>query len=229
MGLTFELADYALRDAGGLLELLLGQLLSLTRRAKVNRFHERENNLYRLSCQEYFNKIGAVLVSHMGSYTYGDNPNAIVSSVIDLMAVRQRLIDERGERGWTQDDVADRAGVRQGQVSRLEDLSQALPDLAARVLFRVIEHGFGLTLSSFLAQFEGLQTKAGTSKVQTSPAEQDGYVPSVDASSSTLIDREAKAIMRAAKRSERQRKNTIGKSAKPGVRAKNRKPSRRSA
>jgi transcriptional regulator with XRE-family HTH domain len=90
----------------------------------------------------------------MGCYTYGDTPAGIVADVFDFMAMRQLLIAERGRREWTQEDVATRAGLRQGQISRFEDLSQELPDFAARVLFQIIEDGFGYKLSTFFQHLE---------------------------------------------------------------------------
>lgn len=175
----------------------------------------------------------------MGSYTYGSNPDAIVAGVIDLMAVRQRLIAERTKRKWTQEDVAERADVRQGQVSRLEDLSQELPDLAARVLFRIIEHGYGLTLSSFFAQFEVLKTKTAADRVPLNPAEQEAHAPApmadaIDlASVEALIDRRVSALERSlvqrSSKAERKRKDSARARTKPAVRPKDRKDARRRA
>lgn len=73
---------------------------------------------------------------------------------VDLMRLRQKLIEERERLELTQQEVAARAGVRQGLVSRWEDLSVTMTDPSARVLFLIIERAFGRTLTDFFAEIE---------------------------------------------------------------------------
>lgn len=73
---------------------------------------------------------------------------------VDLMRLRQKLIDERERLEMTQEDVALKAGIRQSLVSKYEDLSIVLTDPSARVLFQIIERGFGKTLAAFFGEIE---------------------------------------------------------------------------
>lgn len=70
------------------------------------------------------------------------------------MRLRQKLIDERERLDLTQEQVAVKAGVRQGLVSRWEDLSIEMTDPSARVLFQIIERAFEKSLSVFFAEIE---------------------------------------------------------------------------
>lgn len=70
------------------------------------------------------------------------------------MVLRQKLIEERERLDLTQEQVAAKAGVRQGLVSRWEDLSIVMTDPSARVLFQIIERAFEKSLSVFFAEIE---------------------------------------------------------------------------
>jgi transcriptional regulator with XRE-family HTH domain len=72
------------------------------------------------------------------------------------MRLRQKLIEERERLDLTQEQVALKAGVRQGLVSRWEDLSVTMTDPSARVLFQIIERAFGKSLTAFFAEIEGV-------------------------------------------------------------------------
>lgn len=108
----------------------------------------------------------------MDSVTYEVALPVIMRGVVDLAAARQILTAERGRRKWTQAQLAKRAGVAQGQISRLEDLSQPLSDLAARVLFRIIENGFGWKVGQFLTDLE--HGNGGTDRAMDEPLTTEG-------------------------------------------------------
>jgi transcriptional regulator with XRE-family HTH domain len=76
------------------------------------------------------------------------------------MRLRQKLIDERERLDMTQEEVAAKAGVRQGLVSRWEDLSVEMTDPSARVLFLIIERAFGKTLTAFFGEIEDVPVGA---------------------------------------------------------------------
>lgn len=78
-------------------------------------------------------------------------------SGVDIRTIRLAIARIIDARHWTQDTVAARCSVSQSHVSkiiRVGDDPAELKDLAARVLFDIIENGLGLTLSEFFAQIE---------------------------------------------------------------------------
>lgn len=106
--------------------------------------------------------IGVNLVSPTESDICGHAQRDIFLPV-DIKTVRLAVGKAMDERGWTQEQLAERSGVRQSHISkivRVGDDPDEFKDLAARVLFQIIERGFGLPLSSFFAQIEGLSTTA---------------------------------------------------------------------
>jgi transcriptional regulator with XRE-family HTH domain len=104
--------------------------------------------------------------------TYGHTQPHILAAV-DLDRVRAHLLSTRKRLGLTQHAVAERTeGVDQGQISRIErPESEPMPDLAARVLFQIIENGLKKPLSQFFAEIEGSATGQ---PLATPPAEPRG-------------------------------------------------------
>lgn len=74
---------------------------------------------------------------------------------MDLKAVRLAVARGRERLELTQSQLAARAGLQQGHISKIEDVDQhAFKDLSARILFQVIEQGLGILLSDFFRQIE---------------------------------------------------------------------------
>lgn len=86
---------------------------------------------------------------------------------MDLEVVREALAEAFVRSGLTQQVVAERAGLRQGHLSKVLDTSAAMPDLTARVLLAVIEKGLSLPLSAFFHRLESRTTLSEESR-QTS-------------------------------------------------------------
>lgn len=83
---------------------------------------------------------------------------------MELADVRQAILAAFEARGETQTQVAERAGVRQGHLSKLLDLSLPYRELRARVLLNVIEQGLQIPLSEFFRQLEPRHTTTGAEK-----------------------------------------------------------------
>jgi len=97
---------------------------------------------------------------------------------MDLMRLRQKLIDERGRLNMTQEEVAVKAGIRQSLVSKWEDLSVEMTDPSARVLFQIIERAFGKSLTDFFAEIEPPSERRETRSIATPEEHHADSLPS---------------------------------------------------
>lgn len=80
---------------------------------------------------------------------------------VDLKRVRLAIVRERERQGLTQQQVASRADMRQGHLSNVENVDGLeMKDLAARVLFQIIESGLGKPLSTFFREIERQESGA---------------------------------------------------------------------
>jgi transcriptional regulator with XRE-family HTH domain len=131
---------------------------------------------------------------------------------VDLRAVRAKIVEERDRRGFTQEDLAQRAGIDQSNYSRLEDLSREFTEVRARTIFNLIE-ALGMTVSSFFAQIEGLNpgVTSGDNHEPQRPNRQDGDLAPLrdEIRDSRVVLRElAAAFLRAAELQENNRATT---------------------
>lgn len=87
--------------------------------------------------------------------TYAHALAPILSSV-DIKTVRLQLVTERERQGLNQRELAAKAGIDQGHLSKIEDVDgQEMRDLAARIVFQLIEDGLQLPVSEFFRHIEG--------------------------------------------------------------------------
>lgn len=87
-----------------------------------------------------------------------------ILAVMDVKTTRLEIVAERERQGLNQRELAAKAGLDQGHMSKIEDIDgQEMRDLAARIVFQIIERGLGLTVSEFFARIEGLPDAATTS------------------------------------------------------------------
>lgn len=84
------------------------------------------------------NSAHAVWSNRRADREAGDRVDPEVQAVYDetdlAMRISQAIFDQRTARGWTQSELAARAGMHQGDVARLEH-SLTLP--STRTLFRI--------------------------------------------------------------------------------------------
>ena len=115
---------------------------------------------------------------------------------VDLMRLRQKLIDERERLEMTQEDVAVKAGIRQSLVSKYEDLSIVITNPSARVLFQIIERGFGKSLTVFFSEIE--QVPIGATSAPDVPGKERAHGDSVPSTIAAAdLERFARTIGRA--------------------------------
>lgn len=94
---------------------------------------------------------------------------------VEIKTVRLALGKYMDDRGLTQKRVALAAGIDQGHLSKIlsvGDDPDELKDLAARVLFQIIEKGFGLRLMSFFQHIEEPSKGTQPAETPTPPGEQ---------------------------------------------------------
>ncbi len=119
---------------------------------------------------------------------------------VDVRTVRLAIARLLTEREWTQEQIADRAGIRQGHISKIVNVGDdpdELKDLAARVLFQIIERGFGLSLSAFFSQIEQPTTGEGPATVQPAPEDAGHDRASSLPSNDEMVQRFVTALARA--------------------------------
>lgn len=103
---------------------------------------------------------------------------------MDLKQVRLAIVAERERRGLNQRQLAAKAGVDQGHMSKIENVDgEEMRDLAARIVFQLVERGLGVPLSEFFAQLEGLSVPE---PIGTDRAPAPDEVGSVDETVSSL-------------------------------------------
>lgn len=79
----------------------------------------------------------------------------ILSGMVDMAAVRRAIVRERKRQRINQEELAARAGLRQGHMSNIENVDKIeMKDMSARVLFQIIEHGLGKSIGEFFTDFE---------------------------------------------------------------------------
>ena len=102
--------------------------------------------------------------------TYGYAETHILPAM-EIRDVRRRIVAERERLGLNQRDLASKAGIDQGHMSKIENIDgEPMRDLAARIVFQVIERGLEIPLSSFFAELEGRHVPSTTAQsVQPSP------------------------------------------------------------
>lgn len=105
--------------------------------------------------------------------------------VTDLKEVRLAIVSERERQGLNQKQLALKAGIDQGHLSKIENVDdEPMRDLAARIVFQIIERGLDVSLPSFFAQIKGLQDAKLIDHTVASPeptkvVDVDGQVPVV--------------------------------------------------
>lgn len=115
------------------------------------------------------------------SSTYEDSARHILGAV-ELQTIRERVLAMREQRyqeagepsDWTQQAVAKRAGIEQSLLSKIEAIDRPMKELRVRTLTAIIERGLRVTVSSFFAQIEGLNSDVKSVQDRPfPPAEQD--------------------------------------------------------
>jgi transcriptional regulator with XRE-family HTH domain len=107
-------------------------------------------------CQAYINGLRRKAVCPITSMSYTNAQPHILGDV-DLKLVRLAIVAERERRGLNQRQLAAKAGVDQGHMSKIENVDgEEMRDLAARIVFQLIERGLDMPVSQFFAQVEGL-------------------------------------------------------------------------
>lgn len=88
--------------------------------------------------------------------TYSYSQTHILKSM-DVRAIRLGIVSARERQGLNQRELAKRADLDQGHLSKIEDVDgPEMRDLAARIVIQIVERGLGLSLYSFFAELEGL-------------------------------------------------------------------------
>jgi hypothetical protein len=100
-----------------------------------------------------------------------------------LQRVRRHLVLVWRRSGLTQEIVAERAGIRQGVLSKILDLDKPMSELRARVLLSVIADGLRVSLPAFFAE---LSTRHDARSKGTVPVSMDGVAAASNAGSPTI-------------------------------------------
>ena len=118
---------------------------------------------------------------------------------MDVRAVRLQIVAERERQGLNQRELAAKAGLDQGHMSKIENVDgEAMRDLAARIVFQVVERGLGVPLSAFFARIEGVSAPAST---QARADRLPSIAPS-DRDKETVIQTLAELLARASERAD---------------------------
>lgn len=155
--------------------------------------------------------------------------SAAYTAGVDLKAIRLAIVRERERQEMTQQQVAERAGMRQGHLSNIENVDGIeMKDLAARVLFQIIEQGLKVPLSLFFAQIEGVSapTVAAPQNQGSPKASTDEAVPTLTADDRAVLQTLGKVIAHFADR-EGARQSATRRGHAPGPRDRTAQPNPR--
>ena len=92
-----------------------------------------------------------------------------------LLEVRKHIVATRKRLGYTQEAVAEDAGIGQSTVSRLENYETDMSEIEFETVRKIVEGGLGLQMGAFFAEIDK-QGRGPRTATFASPDEQDKIV-----------------------------------------------------